>query len=98
MGETQPNNSSAQALILVSGLVQGVYYRANTQKQALMLGISGYAKNLADGRVEIIAQGFKENIEQLIDWCRQGPSAAKVADVSWQWQEPGHNYHGFMVC
>ena len=83
---------------MVSGLVQGVYYRANTQKQALALNLAGYAKNLSDGRVEIVARGEKNNIEKLIAWCHQGPSVAKVDKVEWQWVEPIFSAPGFEIC
>ncbi len=67
--------------ILVSGRVQGVFYRANAKNVAQELGIAGYAKNLDDGRVEILAEGEKEKISKLIDWCRKGPRNAKVENV-----------------
>lgn len=67
--------------ILVTGRVQGVCYRASTQKKAQHLGIEGWVKNLPDGRVEILAQAESILIEQLIAWCHRGPSLANVTDV-----------------
>ena len=94
----EARTKDAQAMILVSGLVQGVYFRANTQKQALQLGLNGYAKNLADGRVEVLARGEQANIEKLIAWCHQGPSAARVSQVQVQWQSAGFQQPDFQIC
>lgn len=71
-----------QIRILVSGRVQGVYFRAFAQKQAVKLGIDGFARNLPDGRVEVIASGSDEAVEQLIAWCRRGPITARVDRVA----------------
>lgn len=65
----------------VSGRVQGVFYRGSTQRQAQSLGLSGWARNLADGRVEIVAEGQPETLQQLFDWCHKGPPAARVTAV-----------------
>ena len=65
----------------VSGRVQGVWYRASTAAQARRLGITGYARNLADGRVEVLACGEPAAVETLCKWLWQGPPAARVADV-----------------
>ena len=64
--------------LLISGRVQGVYFRLFAQKKAKQLGIKGYAKNLADGRVEIIAEADNTSIEQLIKWSYKGPITARV--------------------
>jgi acylphosphatase len=68
--------------IFVTGRVQGVFYRASAQREARRLGITGYARNLPDGRVEIVAQGQTAALQAFIDWCRQGPPRAEVTDVS----------------
>ena len=62
----------------VDGRVQGVFFRANTQKVAQGEGLSGYAKNLPDGGVEVVAQGSREALERLEAFLRQGPAAARV--------------------
>jgi acylphosphatase len=66
---------------LVSGKVQGVFYRASTAERARALGLTGYAKNLADGRVEVLACGEQAAVQELMDWLWQGPAAAKVQAV-----------------
>lgn len=70
--------------ILVSGKVQGVFFRESTRKEAEKLKIAGYVRNLADGRVEITAQGTHDAIEALIAWCATGPPAARVETVEVQ--------------
>lgn len=71
----------AAARFLVSGKVQGVFFRASTRERAFDLGLSGRATNLADGRVEVIAQGDATALDALEAWLRQGPPAAHVESV-----------------
>jgi len=66
---------------LVSGRVQGVYYRASAQQRARAAGIAGHARNLEDGRVEVLAYGDEQLVLEFIDWLWVGPSAAKVTQV-----------------
>ena len=65
----------------MSGRVQGVFYRASARQRAQELGCRGYARNLADGRVEVLAVGEPAAVQALIEWLRQGPPAAHVTDV-----------------
>ncbi|GAB6141723.1 acylphosphatase [Methylosoma difficile] len=64
--------------ILVSGRVQGVYFRAFTQKEALRMGVKGQVQNLPDKRVEIIAEAEDEVMDKFIAWCHKGPITARV--------------------
>jgi acylphosphatase len=66
---------------LVSGKVQGVWFRGTTQIQAQQLDLTGYAHNLHDGRVEVLACGKAENVRALQEWLWQGPRLAEVTDV-----------------
>ena len=66
---------------LVSGRVQGVYYRASAQQRARAAGIAGHARNLDDGRVEVLVCGDEGTVREFIDWLWIGPSAAKVTEV-----------------
>ena len=72
----------AAARFHVSGRVQGVAFRYYTQQQARALGLDGYARNLADGRVEVLAVGEDDAIERLAGWLRRGPSLARVDAVA----------------
>jgi acylphosphatase len=67
---------------IVSGRVQGVYYRASAQQRALQAAIVGYARNLEDGSVEVLACGEQSAVLEFIDWLWIGPSAAKVVGVT----------------
>lgn len=62
----------------VSGRVQGVFYRASTRQKAIELGCAGYARNLPDGRVEVLAVGEPEAVRALLDWLWRGPPASEV--------------------
>ena len=65
----------------ISGRVQGVFYRASSQSQAEKIGITGYAINLADGRVQVLACGEKEKVERFCDWLWTGSNGSMVANV-----------------
>jgi acylphosphatase len=72
----------------VSGRVQGVFYRASTQQRARALGVTGYARNLPDGRVEVLACGRPDVVDALVRWLWQGPPAASVTAVDVEDVEP----------
>ncbi len=67
--------------LLVSGRVQGVYFRMFTQKQAKHFGVNGYVRNLDDGRVEIVAEAHPELLDKMIAWAHKGPITARVDQV-----------------
>lgn len=66
----------------VSGHVQGVFFRASTKEKALALGLTGWTRNLMDGRVEVLASGEQAQIEKLYEWLKQGPQQAKVTGLT----------------
>ena len=74
--------------VLVAGRVQGVWFRASARERALALGLYGDACNLADGRVEVHAEGTPEAIDSFLTWCAEGPSGARVDSVEVEDQEP----------
>ncbi|MEO9296260.1 MAG: acylphosphatase [Nitrososphaera sp.] len=67
-----------RAHVFVSGKVQGVYFRQNTLQTANSYGVFGWVRNLPDGRVEAIFEGEEEAVNKVVEWCRAGPSAARV--------------------
>ena len=78
----------AAARILIKGRVQGVWFRASTQDVARELGLAGWVRNTPAGDVEAFAEGPKEKVEELIAWCRKGPTLARVESVDITWTEP----------
>jgi acylphosphatase len=82
------------ARFIVSGRVQGVFYRASAREQALHLGLAGHAKNRSDGSVEVVACGPADALDALERWLRQGPPAAQVETVSRE-ALPGQDLRGF---
>lgn len=83
-------------IIRVSGKVQGVGFRFYTQKEARLLGVSGFVKNMRDGSVYIEAEGESDVMEAFILWCRKGPEWARVDDISIQ-NKPKENFDGFDI-
>ena len=79
----QDHNKDEQACwrCLVAGRVQGVFFRASTREQALGLGLTGYARNLPDGRVEVMACGPLPALARLRDWLQEGPPLARVTSL-----------------
>lgn len=71
----------AAARFIVSGRVQGVWFRASARDQAVPLGLRGHARNLPDGRVEVLAVGDEAAIDELVAWLRQGPTLARVDEL-----------------
>ena len=82
--------------LIVSGRVQGVFFRDNTRKKALELGLKGYAKNLPDGNVEVVSQGDEIKLKELIDFINKGPGIAKVNDVKIKYKE-SENFKSFEI-
>ncbi|WFP48874.1 acylphosphatase [Methylomonas sp. EFPC3] len=83
--------------IIVKGRVQGVYFRAYTQKQAVKLNLSGFVRNLADGSVEIVASGHSEELQKLVAWCHRGPLLAKVGEVTVTPHHSDEHFAGFEI-
>jgi len=86
----------ARVHLFIEGRVQGVFYRSFTREQAGDFGLSGWVRNLHDGRVEAVFEGPKERIEQVIVACQKGPPGARVShmDISW---EPPAGEKGFEI-
>jgi acylphosphatase len=67
--------------IVISGRVQGVWFRASTRDEARRLGLLGWVRNLPDGRVEAVFEGDEDRLSRMLDWCRRGPPGARVHNV-----------------
>ena len=83
-----PPSDPVRAHLWVSGRVQGVYYRASAERVATGWGLTGWVRNLPDGRVELVAEGDRPQVEALISWCREGPPDAAVTAVEILWETP----------
>ena len=91
------SDTRARARILVSGRVQGVAYRSFAQEEAWRRGLSGGVRNLADGRVEVDAEGERPVVERFIETLTAGPPMARVASVDVQWESPTREDVGFHI-
>ena len=85
------------AHVIVSGLVQGVWFRASTQRKAEELGLKGWVRNTEDGRVEAVFEGDQMRVEDMIKWCRKGPVLAKVEDVAVNYADYSGAFSAFAV-
>ena len=86
-----------QIHIFVSGRVQGVNFRYYIQRKAFELGLKGYVRNLDDGRVEILAQGSREVLENLISYVRSNPGFSRVFDLDIDWETPKGKFDNFQI-
>jgi len=83
--------------VLVSGLVQGVNYRAECKRKATQLGLCGWVRNLPDGRVEAVFQGPKERVEEMLRWCEIGPRMARVEKIQAIQETPQQDCKSFDI-
>ena len=86
-----------RAHIVIGGLVQGVFFRASTQRAAQKNGLTGWVKNRFDGRVEAVFEGEKTHVEDTIEWCRQGPLGADIEDVDVAWEDFKGEFDSFSI-
>lgn len=86
-----------QVHLIVRGRVQGVFFRAATQREARRLGLTGWVRNRPDGSVEMLAEGDEGQLRQLCMWAEKGPSAARVDDVNIRWRAYSGDYPEFRI-
>jgi acylphosphatase len=87
----------ARLHLIVSGRVQGVFFRRATADQARALGIKGFARNLSDGTVEVMAEGPRRDLELLAAWAHDGPPHARVDSVNAEWGKFRGDFVSFSV-
>jgi acylphosphatase len=93
---SEPENVALRAV--VRGRVQGVGFREHVLVRARFLGLTGYVRNLPDGRsVEVVAEGVRSDLEQLLDYLRDGPRLSRVDAVETEWGKPSAAYDAFGV-
>jgi acylphosphatase len=83
-----PRSDRVRAHVWVSGRVQGVYFRAYVEDEAIFRRVSGWIRNAPDGRVEAVFEGERGSVEAMIQWCHRGSPASRVADVEAVWETP----------
>jgi acylphosphatase len=87
----------ARAHAYVSGRVQGVFFRSSVADLAESLGLSGWVRNLSDGRVETLLEGEKASVEKVIEFCRRGPPGAHVRDFEVKWEPWQGEFSNFKI-
>ena len=87
----------ARAHVYVTGYVQGVFYRHTTAKRAQDRGLTGWVRNLPDGRVEVLLEGEESDVRDVVEWCRSGPAHATVENVDVEWQPPLSDSSAFKI-
>ena len=92
----QLGDGDRRAHVVVRGHVQGVFFRDETQRRARSLGVSGWVTNQPDGAVEAVFEGRRDAVDSMVEWCRCGPSGARVEDVQVAWEDPRGD-EGFAV-
>jgi len=83
--------------LIISGMVQGIWFRHNTNRVANKLGLKGFVRNMPDGNVEVIAEGPEDKLKELIAFCRKGPAGARVDDVKVEYEEARNEFEGFSI-
>ncbi|MFW6067352.1 MAG: acylphosphatase [Myxococcota bacterium] len=84
--------------MVVRGRVQGVFFRASTQREARQLGLSGWVKNRPDGSVEIVAEGEEDQVKDLLAWAQHGPTTARVDKVETKWRSYTGEFSDFRIA
>ena len=83
--------------VIISGKVQGVWFRANTKQKAEQLGLTGWVRNTSDGNVEAVFEGGKNDIQEMLDWCHHGPPLSKVENVEVKNESPTNGFDSFSI-
>jgi acylphosphatase len=99
MGVRRDQNplTPARAHVIISGRVQGVFFRSSTQKKAQKLQLTGWVRNAEDGTVEAVFEGEEKNVKKMIEWCHHGPTFADVDYVEITWEDYKKEYRLFGV-
>ncbi|MDQ3873444.1 MAG: acylphosphatase [Thermoproteota archaeon] len=87
----------ARVHVFISGMVQGVYFRQNTKEVATRHRVTGWVRNLPDGRVEAIFEGDRTDVDEVIEWCQIGPPKANVEDVDIQFENHTGEFANFSI-
>jgi acylphosphatase len=89
--------AGVRAHVYISGRVQGVVFRESARREAEAHGVSGWARNLPDGRVEAVFEGDEPDVNRLVRWCQRGPSRARVDEVQVEWEPYTEEFDDFQI-
>jgi acylphosphatase len=90
-------NMKVRAHIFVSGRVQGVFFRVETRDEATKRNVTGWVRNTSSGRVEAVFEGEKEDVEEVIEFCKSGPLGARVTKIDVKWKEYTGEFENFQI-
>lgn len=84
-----------RARLLISGVVQGVFFRSSAALEAKRFGLVGFARNRMNGDVEVVVEGEERAVQKMIEWCHKGPRMARVDRVAVEWSDPTNRFSSF---
>ena len=87
----------ARAHVIISGRVQGVFFRVETQRAANRIGVFGWVRNRRDGTVEAVFEGDRDRLDAVLQWCKEGPPHANVIDVNVTWNDYTGEFQSFEI-
>ena len=90
-------DDKARAHVIISGRVQGVFFRVETQRAADRIGVSGWVRNRSDGTVEAVFEGDRERVDAVLQWCKEGPAHSNVIDVNVSWSDYKGEFLSFEI-
>ena len=86
-----------RAHAIISGRVQGVFFRRETKQAADRLGVFGWVRNRRDGTVEALFEGDRDRVDAVLEWCKEGPGHAQVTEVKLDWEDYAGEFSGFGI-
>ena len=86
-----------RAHTIISGRVQGVFFRMETKQAADRLGVFGWVRNRRDGTVEALFEGDRDRVDAVVEWCKEGPGHAQVSDIKLDWEDYAGEFSGFDI-
>jgi acylphosphatase len=95
--QVNSSKDETRAHVFIKGNVQGVYFRQNTKQVATRYGVTGWVRNLPDGRVEAIFEGGKMAVTEVIEWCHIGPPKSRVDDVDVRFEKYAGEFAEFII-
>ena len=97
MEQVKSNENQVRAKVLLDGRVQNVGLRYHTQEKATELNLTGFVRNLTDGRVEVVFEGPANKVEELLDWFQEGALQARIDTIALRYEEPEGRFSNFSV-